>query len=280
MKNVRPIVIKIGETVVHPEALGRVLAEVGASETASSKFLGTHGTDGQTLIEFAGRICYESYEPGLNPNVTRIREDPADYFRNIVSRGDGSILEHSAVSFAICHVSRITTHELVRHRVGTAVSQESLRYVRPPEIRFWIPDELNPEQRKAMEKAVAAAEKAYRELEAQVPWEKMTMDQKKRLTSAIRRILPAGLATNLIWTANHRTLRWVIEMRTDPPPKSRFEWSSIRLRRFASGTTHTCTATFSPRTFRTGRNRTVPNFDPRSDAPENELTKDARRCDR
>jgi len=216
MRNVRPIVIKIGETVVHPEALGRVLAEVGASETASSKFLGTHGTDGQTLIEFAGRICYESYEPGLNPNVTRIREDPADYFRNIVSRGDGSILEHSAVSFGICHVSRITTHELVRHRVGTAVSQESLRYVRPPEIRFWIPDELNPEQRKAMEKAVAAAEKAYRELEAQVPWEKMTMDQKKRLTSAIRRILPDGLATNLIWTANHRTLRWVIEMRTDP----------------------------------------------------------------
>src|SRR5437762_14100424 len=104
MRNVRPIVIKIGETVVHHEALGRVLAEVGASETASSKFLGTHGTDGQTLIEFAGRICYESYEPGLNPNVTRIREDPADYFRNIVSRGDGSILEHSAVSFGICHV--------------------------------------------------------------------------------------------------------------------------------------------------------------------------------
>src|SRR5439155_793489 len=158
----------------------------------------------------------QSYAPGLNANWTRIREGPADYFRNIVSRGDGSILEQSAVSFGICHVSRITTHELVRHRVGTAVSQESLRYVRPTEIGFWIPDELNPEQRKAMEKAVAAAEKAYRELEAQVPWEKMTMDQKKRLTSAIRRILPDGLATNLIWTANHRTLRWVIEMRTDP----------------------------------------------------------------
>src|SRR5438046_5035682 len=118
MKNVRPVVIKIVETVVHPEALGRVLAEVGASETASSKFLGTHGTDGQTLIEFAGRICYESYEPGLNPNVTRIREDPADYFRNIVSRGDGSILEHSAVSFVICNVSSITTPVLVRNLLG------------------------------------------------------------------------------------------------------------------------------------------------------------------
>src|SRR5437867_12998187 len=97
MKNVRPIVIKIGETVVHPEALGRVLAEVGASETGIAKLLGTHGTDGQTQIEFAGRICYESYEPGLRPNVTRIREDPADYFRNVVSRGEGTSLEDSAV---------------------------------------------------------------------------------------------------------------------------------------------------------------------------------------
>jgi thymidylate synthase (FAD) len=106
-------------------------------------------------------MCYESYQPGLNPNVTRIREDPADYFRNIVSRGDGSILEHSVVSFAILHASRVCTHELVRHRVGTAVSQESLRYVRPPEIQFWIPDELDSDQRKAMEKAVEAAEKTY-----------------------------------------------------------------------------------------------------------------------
>src|SRR5438132_1402027 len=160
MRNVRPIVIKIGETFVHPEALGRVLAEVGASETASSKFLGTHGTDGQTLIEFAGRICYESYEPGLNPNVTRIREDPADYFRTI-EPSDGS--------------------------------------------------------------------------------------------SRCGRI---------------------------PPPKSKFGWSSIKLRRFAFGTTRTSTATLSQRTSRTERNRTVPNSAPRSDAPENELTKDARRCDR
>src|SRR5436853_7342672 len=144
---------------------------------------------------FAGRICYESYEPGLNPNVTRIREDPADYFRNIVSRGDGSILEHSAVSFGICHVSRITTHELVRHRVGTAVSQESLRYVRPPQIKFWIPEELDEDQRQAMAKAVDEAEKAYRDLEHRVPWDQMTMDQKKRLTSALRRILPDGIAT-------------------------------------------------------------------------------------
>ena len=37
---------------------------------------------------------------------------------------------------------------------------------------------------------------------------------KKRITSALRRILPDGMATSIIWTANHRTIRHVITMRT------------------------------------------------------------------
>jgi len=63
---------------------------------------------------------------------------------------------------------------------------------------------------------VEQAEAAYHALEQKVPWDKLSMDEKKRLTSALRRILPDGLATHVIWTANHRTLRWLIEMRTDP----------------------------------------------------------------
>lgn len=160
--------------------------------------------------------CYESYEPRLNPNVSRIRESPKDYFENIIRSGDGSILEHGWQSFALLGVSRICSHEIVRHRVGTAISQESLRYVRPRDIGFWIPEELSPDQAQAMRKAVEDAESAYRKLEDQVPWEKLPMQEKKRLTSALRRILPDGIATNMIWSANHRTLRWLIEMRTDP----------------------------------------------------------------
>src|SRR2546430_10037981 len=187
MKPVKPVVVKIGETVVNPEALRKVLETIGVSDAGRDRFLGSHGTDGQTLIEFAGRVCYESYEPRLNPNVTRIREDPSDYFKNILIRGDGSILEHSYVSFALVNISRVCSHEIVRHRVGTAVSQESLRYVRPPEIKFWIPDELHDDQREAMEKAVEASERAYRDLESQVPWAPRRVDPKKGPTSALRR---------------------------------------------------------------------------------------------
>jgi thymidylate synthase (FAD) len=39
---------------------------------------------------------------------------------------------------------------------------------------------------------------------------------KKEVTSALRRLAPIGLSTDIIWTANVRTLRHVIEMRTAP----------------------------------------------------------------
>lgn len=67
-----------------------------------------------------------------------------------------------------------------------------------------------------MIRAVEGLEEAYRDLEREVPWDKLSMDSKKRLTSALRRILPQGMTTNLVWSANHRIIRWVIEMRTDP----------------------------------------------------------------
>ena len=40
--------------------------------------------------------------------------------------------------------------------------------------------------------------------------------RKKKITSALRRIAPHGMATVVIWTANFRTLRHVIETRTGP----------------------------------------------------------------
>ncbi|HYS72623.1 MAG TPA: FAD-dependent thymidylate synthase [Thermoplasmata archaeon] len=215
MKPTKPIVIKIGETRVDRDGVREMLKALGVSPEGSGRFEQAPD-NGETLIELAGRICYESFEVGLNPNVTKIRLNPKDYFENLVRKGDGSVAEHAVVSFVLIGVSRIMTHELVRHRVGIAVSQESLRYVRPKELKFWVPDELSADQSGAMKAAVEEMEEAYRKLEASIPWDRMDMDHKKRLTSAIRRILPDGLATNVIWSANHRTLRWVIEMRTDP----------------------------------------------------------------
>lgn len=215
MKRVRPIVIKIGETRVNRDGMMQMLEALGVSDAGQARFRSMPDT-GETVMELAGRMCYQSFEVGLNPNVTKIRGDSKDYFENLLKKGDGSVIEHSVINWAFLYISRVATHELVRHRAGVAISQESLRYVRLRDIKLWLPDELTSEQEAQMENAVAETEEAYRRLDASIPWDTLPMDAKKRMTSTMRRILPDGLATHIVWSANHRALRWIIEMRTDP----------------------------------------------------------------
>jgi thymidylate synthase (FAD) len=172
----------------------------------------------QNLAEFAGRICYRSWEPGLNPNVSRIRTDQDAYLKNILASAHGSVLEHLNFTFVLHNVSRVLTHELARHRAGAAISQESLRFVRLDDLPFWFPDwaQTDPE---LMQRATAL----LGQMEEFQHWmaghfglddEGVKFGEKKAKTSFMRRFAPEGLATGLVWTANVRTLRHVIENRT------------------------------------------------------------------
>ena len=172
---------------------------------------------GELLAEFAGRICYRSWEPGLNANVTRIRTDREAYFANVLQSFHGSVLEHANYSFAFRQVSRVFTHELVRHRAGSAFSQESLRYVRLTEIGFRVPPSLEP----VRDQVISLVEQ-LEEFQRSAA-ESLGLDDdgvpfavKKEITSALRRLAPIGLSTDILSTANVRTLRHVIEMRTAP----------------------------------------------------------------
>jgi thymidylate synthase (FAD) len=214
MDKIEPVVIKIAESRIDIAGVQKFMERYNSTEWYN-RVRPTQPNDGEFLIELAGRACYKSYGVGLNPNVTKIREDSRDYLSNVLAKGDGSILEHATVTFAFLNVSRVCTHEIVRHRTGVAISQESLRYVRPQEIALWVPPDLQNVSRE-FEEAVHEITKDYHELESKFDWDKMPFEEKKRVTSALRRILPDGIATNMIWTANHRTLRWVIEMRTHP----------------------------------------------------------------
>lgn len=108
------------------------------------------------------------------------------------------------------------THELVRHRSGSAFSQESLRFVRLDDLPFRIPEVLEPLRPQIIsiletleEFQISAAD--FFELDKPgVPFH-----EKKEITSALRRLAPEGLSTVIFWTANVRTLRHTIQMRTD-----------------------------------------------------------------
>jgi thymidylate synthase (FAD) len=173
--------------------------------------------DAELLVEFSGRACYRSWAPGLNPNVSKIRADSHDYLTNLIASGHGSVLEHVSWTFAFRNVSRVFTHELVRHRAGSAFSQESLRYVRVADVGFRVPPALEP----LRERVVSMVEQLEEfQLDAAaalgIDEEGVPFDLKKEITSALRRLAPIGLSTDVIWTANARTLRHVVEMRTAP----------------------------------------------------------------
>ncbi|MDR2252330.1 MAG: FAD-dependent thymidylate synthase [Bifidobacteriaceae bacterium] len=200
-------------------AIDRYLASVGAPNWVQAA--AEHpAPDGQRLVELMGRICYRSWSPGLNPNVSRVRTDHDAYLANILDSGHGSVLEHANYTFIFQDVSRVLTHELVRHRAGVAVSQESLRYVRLEDIPFDHPEYVrqNPELLEAAQRLLAEMER-FQVLSAELTGigeDGVSFHAKKAITSAARRYAPEGVLTTIGWTVNVRALRHVIALRTAP----------------------------------------------------------------
>ena len=219
MRETTPSVFLIARPSIDVEGMRGYLAEVGGDSWLGRRLQEAEDAPngGELLVEFGGRACYRSWEPGLNANVTKVRTDQREYFANILRSAHGSVLEHANYSFALRSVSRVFTHELVRHRAGSAFSQESLRYVRLTDIGFRVPPALEPVREQVLalveqleEFQVSAA------AELGIDAEGVPFHVKKEVTSALRRLAPIGLSTDIIWTANARTLRHVIEMRTAP----------------------------------------------------------------
>ena len=214
MEIIKPKVFLVGETKILDEGLSAYLEHVGAPKWTSDA-----PSDAERLTEVMGRLCYRSFEPGLNPNVTKVREGNAPYLANIIRVGHGSVAEHAVMNFIFSDVSRVVTHELVRHRAGTAMSQESLRFVRLDKLSAYVPTHIEEN-----EAGMAVFTKTFEQLEAlQADLAKLyaiddekKFDVKKKLTSAFRRLAPIGLATTIGWSCNFRTLRHVIESRTSP----------------------------------------------------------------
>ena len=140
MRSVEPEIFLVARPEVDYDAMAAYLREVGGERWLERIDRDQLGNDAQDLAEFAGKMCYRSWEPGLNPNVRKVRDDQDAYLQNILKQAHGSVLEHASFTFVLHNVSRVFTHEVIRHRPGTAVSQESLRYVRLDELPFWFPD--------------------------------------------------------------------------------------------------------------------------------------------
>lgn len=216
MQKVKPSVYLIAETSINHD---QILSWLGDNywEPCLEHVQGSHI---EKLTELSARRCYKSYKSGgenSNPNITQIRKDSDKYFENILSSGHGSVMEHGVSTWAFENVSRVFCHEVVRHRAGTAISQESLRFCRINDIHYWLPPEIesNPEATNIFEETIQFLEDKQNQLAKLFDIDNCkNFAEKKKLTSAFRRIAPEGIATGIVISFNMRALRWVIENRT------------------------------------------------------------------
>lgn len=108
-------------------------------------------SDGECLASMAAKVCYKSLTLGQNANVTRIRDIPSN-IKACIDAGHSSVFGHVVCNFITTGCSRVFTHELIRHEVGTEIdvppiplglhewSQTSGRYVRIDELSVvWDP---------------------------------------------------------------------------------------------------------------------------------------------
>jgi thymidylate synthase (FAD) len=173
-------------------------------------------TDLDAIPEFAGRVCYHSFgrpRPGGNEA----------YIEHILQEGHGSVLEHSYVTLLITGVSRSLTHELIRHRAGTAFSELSQRYVEPSDdVGFVMPplaighEEIEIEMKASFKAALDRYRTVlfYTESLAKKDdnYKAITM-AKKRAREAARAVLPNATETHIVMSGNLRAWRNICEQR-------------------------------------------------------------------
>lgn len=167
-------------------------------------------------IEYAGRTAHRS----VKKDVTF---ETAEAFvrKYAIEMGHESTIEHSILTVRFSNVSRGFTHEVVRHRVGVAFTQESTRYcdyaegeldLQKAELCMVVPPhkELPYDGRREFaEETLDHYEWIYKALRGTYGGEKDIWEPEDA-----RQYLPIGIVSQIVVTANFREWRHIMKMRT------------------------------------------------------------------
>ena len=178
-----------------------------------------HTPDPEKVVAAAAKLCYS--RTGASDLSEALDAASISKFLTILGElGHESPLEHMSFTFAIEGVSRVLTHQLVRHRVAS-YSQQSQRYVRLDHFEYITPPEIaNDEAAVALFQAsMAAAQKSYDELvgilkpkiEARLIAEgvspgKAAQNAEKAAIEDARFVFPNACETKIVVTMNARSL--------------------------------------------------------------------------
>lgn len=212
---VLPKVYLLGATQIDLEVIKDYLRDTDQEEflTEIEEAQNQGLNSGEILCSFYAKACYASLTTRKNKNISRTRDIKSNIM-GILNSGHGSVIEHCYLNFMVTNCSRVFTHELIRHRVGTSFSQTSGRYVRSDNLNIVWDVVLGP-IKEHCEKARKFLEEWYREAQDLLNMDEIKdFDTKKKLTSALRRFMPNGQANEIGFGVNLRSLRHTIEMRT------------------------------------------------------------------
>ena len=154
-----------------------------------------HTPEPERTVAMSARLCYSPIGAAqLEEKISD--EQAAKLVRKLVSMGHLSTLEHVTFTFAIEGVSRVLTHQLVRHRIAS-YSQQSQRYVKEHDFETIVPPSIakNPEAKAKFTALMTEIQNLYNEFtEAGV------------LAEDARYILPNATETKIVCTFNARSL--------------------------------------------------------------------------
>ena len=154
-----------------------------------------HTPEPERTVAMSARLCYSPIGAAqLEEKISD--EQAAKLVRKLVSMGNFSTLEHVTFTFAIEGVSRVLTHQLVRHRIAS-YSQQSQRYVKEHDFETIVPPSIakNPEAKAKFTALMTEIQNLYNEFtEAGV------------LAEDARYILPNATETKIVCTFNARSL--------------------------------------------------------------------------
>ncbi len=187
-------------------------------ETKLNIKLLNHTPEPEKLISAAAKLCYSDVSGG--EIMDNLNEEKAKKFLEfLMNLGHESPIEHVSFSFSIEGVSRVLTHQLVRHRIAS-YSQRSQRYVQEGQFHYIVPTEINKieEARDIFIDQMEKDQESYDKLtevlykkhlknykENNSPKEAEKLAKKKAIEDA-RYVLPNSCETKIMVTMNARSL--------------------------------------------------------------------------
>ena len=159
----------------------------------------------EKIIAQSARLCYSA--SGIEELDEKLTDESIlKLIKKIIKLGHYSVLEHATFTFAIEGISRVTSHQLVRHRIAS-FSQQSQRYVKINKegFSYIIPKSIAKDDKlnKIFTETIKKLNRIYN----------LLLEHNIAAEDA-RYILPQAVETKMIITVNARELLHIFRLRS------------------------------------------------------------------